>query len=571
MIHCVHVDGPIWGIKSPFSDTVRRICKDVPGMAWDRDPRTGEELGLRMWIGYSDAVALAAGAIKAKGLFLDEKTIPPPRREGIIARNIADKDLRPYQRIGVEFLVGESQGGVLLADDCGIGKSAQSLRAARALVQKTLIIAPAFVRNVWGVSSKDGARKCEIEKWWPAAYPPVLPRGVKNINASILNGAKVVVINYDIVYAWAGALIDWGFKTLILDECHALSSEKSRRSIACRELAKAAKYVWGNSGTPMTNRPRDLWNVVETISPGRFGGFFSYGLRYAEGHLVEIIKNEKRVWDFNGKSNLPELNKRLQHFMLRRTKQDVRLEIPAKTRQTVDHEIPKKLRIAPDPEIIRSSKLLRQALAYAADGKLPAVIEALRSTILEGHSVVAFTYRRNVAEKLVNALAVDSVTCGLIHGGVSIPKRQAIVDSKPQLLACTIDSCAVGVDFSYADCADFVELTWEPHELLQAESRLHRWGQTKPVLIRYHIAQGTADDLIATICIDKLQTFETTIGETNEGLAEDLTGGDSAEMVLAEMCRSLEKAAKAQAREDDDANDDDSNESPPVRKKRAKK
>jgi SWI/SNF-related matrix-associated actin-dependent regulator of chromatin subfamily A-like protein 1 len=532
MIRCTRVEGHLWGIGTPsFSPAVRDACKATPGMRWDADRR--------LWVGYSDAVATAAGQLLAKKLYVDTKTIPPPQPTGIIARNVAEKGLREYQKIGVEFLISNAPSGALLADAMGCGKTAQGIRAARALKCKTLIVCPNIARLVW---------EKELAKWWPDCGTVLLPKGTKpyidDIDAANPN---VVVIHYDIVHAWAGPLLAWGFKFIIFDEAQYLKSERSRRSTACRELAATAKYRAALSGTPMTDRPRDLWNVVETISPGRFGNFFSYALRHCDAHKEEVVKNEKIVWIFDGKSNLDELSRRLQHFMLRRTLQDVRLEIPPKQRQVIDIEIPAKMRIAPDPEIIKSPKLLRQALAYAADGKLPQIIEGIRDSIAEGHSVLAFTHRKEIAEKVVNAIAIEGYSCAFIHGGVDLKKRQAIIDSKPQLLAATIDSMSVAIDVTYVDVVDFVELTWEPIKLLQAEARAHRWGQQKPVLVRYHIAEGTIDDLIATVVIGKLDVFEQTIGTTNENLGDDLKGGDTAEDVLRQMTESLAKAAKARA------------------------
>jgi SWI/SNF-related matrix-associated actin-dependent regulator 1 of chromatin subfamily A len=523
MIRVRKISKGLWGITSSWSPTVRDVCRSIPGMRWDAPTRA--------WVGYVDAISSAASKIKEKGLFIEDP--PEPDQSWDPGVPVADADMRDYQKLSIRFLVATASVGALLTLEMGLGKSACAARAARALRQKTLVVCPNFVKGVW---------EKELAKWWPAAVHVTL-NGTKpnleelthcRVHRRSKSGKQAVtvepaaidvaIINYDVAHAWVSTLQEWGFRTVIFDEGHYLQSQKSRRSLACRALAEAAIYKIALTGTPLTNRPKDLFNLVDTISPGRFGNFFQYGLAFCDAHREEVTR-DKVVWVFDGKSNPEELGRRLKFFMLRRTKEDVLLELPSKTRQVLEVDVPAKVRISPNASMLHSPKILRAALNAAADGKIPQVIELVRSHVDEGHSVIVACHRRAVAETISNAFA--DVGSGLIHGGFSLAQRQATIDRKPTVLAVTIESVGVGIDLTFANVMVVAELTWEPHELAQLEARTHRFGQKRNVLIQYVIAKGTTDELIADAVIQKLDTINRVIGKSADGLKEDLEGSNN--------------------------------------------
>ncbi len=249
------------------------------------------------------------------------------------------------------------------------------------------------------------------------------------------------------------------------------------------------------------------------------------------------------VWKFDGKSNLEELNGRLQEIMLRRTVKDVGLQLPPKTRQIVPIAVPARAQLLPDA----GAKAMRESLNRSADAKIEHALELLREHLSQGHKVVCFTYRRSVAEYLTHAMREAGYPAELIMGGLSSLRRGTAIDrakkaKEGSLLCATIDSASTGIDLSYADVGVFVELTWEPQELLQAEARLHRFGQLKPVLIQYIIATGSTDELIANMVVGKLDTYEKVLGSTGESLKEDLEG--SPEAILDELYAAIAKSCE---------------------------
>jgi superfamily II DNA or RNA helicase len=279
--------GAIWTIRSSsYSPALHKEAKATPGLRWDPSGR--------WWCGAPDAVQACAQRLKARGIRFEGADQLATARYKLVPRlktGWADK-LRDYQKEGVRFLITQAEEGALLADDLGIGKSLQALRAARLLEVPTVVVCPAFVREVWSR---------EIKKWWPSAAvvhlqgtktkckackgEKVTPEGERcpecsetgTVDLRCNSPATIYVMNYDIAHVWGPLLQrDLASFTIVFDEIHMLMSDRSRRSAACRELARVAKYRIGLSGTPMTSRPRDLWNPVDTLCEGRFGRPFDF-------------------------------------------------------------------------------------------------------------------------------------------------------------------------------------------------------------------------------------------------------------------------------------------------------
>jgi SWI/SNF-related matrix-associated actin-dependent regulator 1 of chromatin subfamily A len=492
-------------IKSPsFSETLRRIARETPGMKWNAVRRE--------WEGYRDAVTEVHRRCLDHSLLMG----PIPRERFTSSATWAPLDipLRDYQAIASDFLVGHAGTGALLADDVGLGKSMECIAAARSLGTSTLIVCPSFVRGVW--AGADG----EIKKWWPEAYPPAVLSGTKP--KACPPASLVTVCHYDILHAWADYINP---ETVIFDECQFLISEKSRRSGAAKAIARRAKYRIAASATPMTNRPRDLWNIVDTISEGRFGKPWDYLLRHCDAKKVEVAKNTV-VWDTSGASNLDELKRRLGHFMLRRTKSDVSLQLPSFTRQIVEVECAGALACLALAgfDNVTDNKALREALNGAADAKLESVVDAAGSFADAGHNVVIWTYRRGLAEEFCSSLIKGGYDAMFVHGDVPLEKRLERIEMKPRVLCATIDSIGAGVSLAYSDVGIVAELSWEPHKLIQLEGRHHRGGQARGVLIQYMIAKGSADELVKSAVLRKLDTFTAGIGKLDDGLKDDLRG-----------------------------------------------
>lgn len=532
----------LWGISAPYySPKLKECTRRVPGM---KDGKRYEH------VGYPDAVEQVVERLREMKLISDD----PPENDFDFSHNllVSYEGAREYQKTGIDFLITRASSGALLADDMGVGKSLQATKAARALRRKTVIVCPAHVRGVWERPSepKLGEKGGELAKWWPAAKL-CAPYGLKP--TPIPDDADVVVIHYDIVHAWVEAIIAWAPDgiTLICDEAHVLLNPASRRSKACKALGLHARGRMALTGTPPTDRVRDLYNIVDTISPGRFGDFFPFGLRYCNAHKVDIAGpggTMQTVWDFNGKSHLPELRRRLEWFCLRRTKREVLSELPKLQRQVVDIGIPARNRLAMNARLVGDKRRMRMALDSAADGKFKSVLAMIRDHLESGRRVVVGTYRRAVCEKIAATMGQYAPT-QFIHGGVSLTRRSKIIDKLrkvdgPCCLVVNIDCASTGIDLTFASVVVFAELVWEPRDLVQFEARLHRFGQEDSVLVQYVIARGTGDELIMHAVINKLDTFLDLIeSDAGDGLKETLVG--EKDEGLTRLAAALKKMGRA--------------------------
>ena len=509
-----------WAIGCSFySKPLYNVARTIPGMCWDSR--------LRAWIGYADAVRAtvnALHALPAKPKLVVEPGLSAASQGASSSAVLATKGLRPYQIEGAEFLITHAEEGCILADDLGLGKTITALRAARALKGRTIVSCPSLARGVWR-SAVPGR---------PEASPPRPPgwegatvffcEGVKPKGAlfTIPEGTQIIICHHDILYAWVDAILAWNPYTFILDECQAAMSEKSRRSNAFRAVAHACAYRYGLSGTPMRNRPKDLWNVVDTFSEGRFGKKpFSYFLRYCGAKQVQVTST-KVAWDFTGASNIPELSDRLNHFVLRRTKSDVGMQLPPCTIQVIELDVPKakSLSVA---VALRNDAALRRSLELAADGKIPDVARLVEEHLESGQRVVCFCYRRVVVDQLARLLRSryakqPEVTIETVHGDVPQKERDKRIDTQPRLLICTMDTTETAIDLSYANVGLFAELDYEPRKLIQCIGRLNRFGQTRNTLIQFTVALGTTEELIRERDIDKLELSESLLGKTDDGV-----------------------------------------------------
>lgn len=501
----------------PFHTAIK--AARIPGLTW--------ESGVG-YVGYSDAMAVAAGIVK--GL-----EIPQASAEEVFLPTAA-KGLRPYQNEAVQFLL--THRGAILADDMGLGKTCSALTAARAVRGKTLVVVPSLGGlgpRIWS-NPDDGG---EVKLWWPAVERSIYrPAGLKP--DIIPSDVGMVLIHYEILHAWAPAIAAWKPRVSIFDEGHALMSESSARSKAARQASRDSEFKWVLTGTPMTSRPSDLWNVVDTVCPGRMGKFFEFGIRYCDAHQ-ENVTPTKAVWKFDGASREEELGARLAHFMLRRTRTDVGSQLPVKQRQLISLAVPRK----PLPKDL-SKTALRRHLEVAADAKLDQVEALLLDHLANGRKVVCFTYRRIVAERLANAAASSGFKAAVIHGGIAPLRRVKAIESIAAasggaLLTATIDSAGLGINLSFAATAVFAEITWEPHEILQAEARLGRVAGGEPILIQFPIASGTVDEFVVAKVLAKLKIRDKTVGNHDDNLSRTLNPEDG-EDVFAAIAREIAAA-----------------------------
>jgi SNF2 family DNA or RNA helicase len=518
-----------WALRSGFHEKFPEIAKTIPGVRWDKRKAA--------WIGYADAVILAARELEKARIVKAVGTWPTPRVPLSDREFSRDYSLREYQTVGTDFLLNIASEGGILADGMGLGKGRMCLAAIdEGLELPAIIVCPASVKKNWFIEGQ----KLGIDVHLLFGMSPA-------DDAQIEESDGIVALNYELVDRWLPHLKN--ARTVIFDEGQVLANEKSKRSRACKALARKAKNRIVATGTPIQNWPRELFNIVDTVSPGRFGRWLDYMKRYAGAFQEEVPVRggeegeTQKVWNTKGKSHQDELNERLKHFMLRRTKQDVQLELPAKTRDTREIDVSKEYKNPDRWWSLENTNQTQIALGLAAEGKVGAAVELAMTAIQNGSCVVLWVQRKTVAKILRKLLLQGGITPFMLTGDETPNRRQqnaeAAREQGSSVCIATIDSVGTGVNYlAFADIGIFVELHYVPGKLLQAEDRHHRQGAEKPVTIYYLIAIGTIDEMIRDVIIQKLQASEEILGTTGDTIRGDLRGM-SDEECLDELRRTL--------------------------------
>jgi len=397
--------------------------------------------------------------------------------------------LLPYQEEGIEWLLQHPRA--ILADQMGLGKTAQAISLARTTKSdSTLVLCPASLVLNW---------HREMDMWWRDGSYQVIPY-------SQLKKYKTDLAQF------------WGF--LVLDESHYLKNPKAKRTRHAFGFRQwkgiQASRVVALTGTPLVNRPMELYPLLNFLHPGQWGSRHAFGLRYCGGWKAPW------GWDYSGATSLDELRGRLQTVMLRRTKDEVLTELPEKRRQVI--ELPghtrgdvlvRKWDEAVDPSMsfeeamsaFRKSKVdFSSASALRrqqGEEKLPFVTAHLEDAIASSGKVVCFAHHRSVLESLCLHFSHCAV---LLYGGMSAEAKQKAVDifqndPKCKLFIGQIQSAGVGLTLTASSHVVFAELDWAPMD--QAEDRCHRIGQQGSVLVQYLVQAGTVEARAAHLLAKK--------------------------------------------------------------------
>ena len=428
---------------------------------------------------------------------------------------------RPFQLAGIEFMA--SRPATLLADEMGLGKSVQALGLINldAALNRVLIVCPASLRVNW-------AR--EAARWL------VKPLTVGIADSSMLPDTDIVIVNYDRLPKLADQLRRRTWDLLIADESHYCKSPKAQRSKALYGLA--AKKTLFLTGTPLLNRPDELYPQVHYLAPGQFPSWWWYVNRYCGA-----TKGRFGI-DTSGATHLDELRDALAPLMIRRTKAQVLTELPPKIRQIIP--------LAPNGSEgliarqweawrryeadVKSLKGLKKGMENAsyeeqaarlkegartafADvtrmrqevglAKVPAVIEAVRSA-MESGKVVCFVHHQSVQNALMAEFGAEAV---LHRGGLSDQEKQAAVDRFQhdpgiKVFIGSIRASGVGLTLTASSHIIFAEQDWTPAVIDQCESRCHRLGQQESLLVQHLVFDGSLDATMVQRQVEKQDVID---------------------------------------------------------------
>ena len=448
--------------------------------------------------------------------------------DGIPFARVPTKNEYPFQTHGVKHVVTKCRatGSALLADDMGLGKSMQALLACRALVNgngQVVVCCPRSVALTWVK---------EIKKWTNAEA--FLVKDGKS--AAKIKAEEYIVTSYDLSHT-----LDVLPCVLILDEAHLLRGRSTLRVKKIRQLAALSDFRIGLTGTPIWDRPRDFWSMLDLLWPGRFGNRFDFDLAYCNGKL-----NEWGGLENKGATLTEELKLRLETgLMLRRTREQVKLQLPSLQRQVVWLDA--------DPG---ASAAFRRSAIGRAPGDMHKALEAtlnakVDAAVAEGmmaDKCLIFTWTRAHATEIHRRLEAEGKKAKLVHGGMTAQLRNkqiAEAAKEGASVVATVDSVGTGVDGlqHVAHIGIFHALDWRPLQLAQAEARLARIGQSQGVLWKYLALKDSADEVVLHTIVDKLDQARAVLGQrSNQGLRDTLAdyGTASEADLLKEMYARME-------------------------------
>lgn len=404
--------------------------------------------------------------------------------------------LRSYQ---VDFLkfAAMRNGRVALGDGMGTGKTLQSLAwLAYNRSFPALIVVNAPTKLQW---------EKEFRRW--LSLVPGCPHRVQILYGTRtrkLDKSCSYIVNWDILTYWQDELAATGFECLIGDEAQAIGNPESKRALAFRHLAAVIPECIVMSGTPARSRPAQFWTMVSCVEPKMFPTYKGYLWRYTCPKVTP--------WgvQFEGARNVKELHAKLVSVMLRRTKDDVMKDLPPKTLDVVPLEADaaelaeynsEEAGIAELQGIAAREKLANLTrTAYAVKEK--SLLNWVRCFMESDEKLLLFAWHRDVVDRLFEEL--KEYNPAKIYGGVTLQQREAekekfIQDSSCRIMICNIQSGGTGVDGFQKVCCNvaFAEFASTSTDMEQAEDRLHRGGQERPVSVYYLIAAGTIDEDMA--------------------------------------------------------------------------
>lgn len=435
--------------------------------------------------------------------------------------------LYPFQLEGRDFLA--SRKVALLADDMGLGKTAQAITAADSIrAKKLLIVCPALIKYNWRYEFK----------LWSLRSPRI--QIVEGKFADIDSTADVIIINYDLLSSPKifHQLISLTFSVGVFDESHYMKNRNAKRTKAVLlrgGIASRCVYKWFLTGTPVLNRPIELYPLLKATRPDAIYPFTSYSAfarRYCSAFFDGYAYNDR------GASNIPELAGKLKAsgFMLRRLKDEVLTELPKKQFQILPVKINDKSMAYYEQRNFTFAKgevkrmkfqdicggdmgavaALRQLLAI---DKFPTIRDHLKELFEVKDKVVVFCHHRSMI-RMINE-TFQQMQPALVYGGISAEKKYEEVqrfqtDPNCRLFIGNIQA-SIGITLTASDIGVFAEIDWVPGNIFQAVDRIHRIGQDRGVLIQFFIIENTLEDYMLQTVVFKKHIIEELIGDNERG------------------------------------------------------
>jgi SNF2 family DNA or RNA helicase len=431
----------------------------------------------------------------------------------------------PYQEEGSNRIRKDKR--VLVADPMGTGKTMQ-LILGNAHHKRILIVCPPTLKYVWqkeiakwtGEESliingaKDASKVCSHTKWLIVNYECIR---LKSVNISGRGGLVPSTAAGKVVFAWKP-------NSVIFDEADTLSNPKAAWSVGAMHLAKNTECVYPATGTPWLIGVEDLWMMLHLVAPQEYPSRWKFLIKHANAH------QGKWGWVWNEKATDPTaLAREIAPYFMRREIEDIGLQLPPKLPtqtinlpatpeqerlfkeikeemvaeinaggdefmlvQTMLTKIGRLRQVSIDPRLVGSDK---------PGAKIAECVRRVRG--LPGKSVVfsCFSGAANLMSEELDKAGVKHV---LMTGDTPQDVRGDLVkmyqeDDEVRAFVTTIKAGGPGITLTSGCETHFLDRHWVPSRNAQAEHRVDRIGQTKPVRVHNYITEESVDQYVYDI------------------------------------------------------------------------
>jgi SWI/SNF-related matrix-associated actin-dependent regulator 1 of chromatin subfamily A len=435
-----------------------------------------------------------------------------------------------HQKVAIEKLLANNK--FILADDMGLGKTTSAVIASlESNARKVLIVCPASLKINWEREIKNYSDKkiliVEGRKWGHTFH--------------------YYIINYDIIKNYHTTdksedsddyklLVNTNFDLAIVDEAHYISNATANRTRLLNDVLDTIPKVWLLTGTPMTSRPINYFNLLKIVESPLTLNWQSYVRRYCAGYQFRV--GQRKVWNTSGASNLDELRERTKNLVLRRMKTDI-LDLPEKivtpvflelSSKMYDEELEEFTRITNDKKddetisvTLNRLMKIRQLISYE---KIPYTCELIDKCLEQGKKVIVLTNFTMTLDMIHEKYKKNSVT---LDGRMSKDRRQESVDrfqtdDKIKVFIGNIKAAGVGITLTAAEVVIMNDLSFVPADHSQGEDRAYRYGQKNSVLVYYPVFENTIEKIIYNILQKKKGIIDQVMGdgEFSESFGTDL-------------------------------------------------
>lgn len=465
--------------------------------------------------------------------------------------------LRPYQLEGLAWMqtLRELRVGGVLADDMGLGKTVQTLAHVLAEKQAGRLTAPALIVMPTSLIAN---WQDEAARFAPELRVLALHGSKRRALFSQIGSHDLVLSTYALLPRDLALLSAQRYHLLILDEAQNIKNPRSKAALALAQIQAEQRLCL--SGTPLENHLGELWSLFNFLMPGWLGDSKSFQRDYRTP--IEKQANAQRLTHLHG---------RIRPFLLRRTKEQVATELPAKTEITHWVELTaaqrdryETLRLAMDQKV--RAEIARQGLARSQivileallrlrqcccdlrlldeppsdldsrdSGKLSSLLEMLDELTAAGRRVLLFSQFTSMLALIETELQARQIGYVKLTGSTQdrrTPVEQFQSGQVPVFLI-SLKAGGAGLNLTAADTVIHFDPWWNPAVEAQASDRAYRIGQDKPVFVYKLIARGSLEEKIQQLQQNKASLARGLLD--SEGLGQLALGEEELQALFAPL------------------------------------